>query len=709
MKIDLHCHTKQYKSGDSKKRNVDKKTFNEKINLAGVEIVAITNHNGFDKKQYESFLSQDYQVWPGIELDVQGDTSYGHVIVIVNPKEVEPFSKKIIELIGDDYNNFKMSINELVEFTNSFDSIVICHYGKKPCLDDLDINTISSQISSNLFLEPSNLTSAGIFLAHNKHSLLGSDVKDWSKYEEYSFPELKMGVDSFEHFKLLIKKDKEVIKTFINKKNKEKLEIAPFEDKKDKIKMDIYNDVNIIIGGKGCGKTKILKELENYYNTKQSDCVSSYYANEQSIKYESIIKRELVESDFSIFNCCNMKEEFENIKNWKIPSVESTSKYYQWILNRKSAGKFGFFESSFNELINAENYINEHNRIKKSYESIESIFKIEIQNYLNNEDSRVLTNLLKKLLSSQRDRVILEFCKYNALKLEKFTIDKMKELYQIKKGNSSKPSSTGLLSLYANCKMVHDKASKISSLLYSSDKKIHKIIGQLPNKGFVYLSSYLTLNPQKTKFIVYNKKNVTYLREVAKILKSIVGNVFDGSLVKYISDFAEKTKSYELNSLIDFMQIHNETIITKVPNDFNNQKLYTPSNGEKSMLILNNALFKDANVYILDEPEMSVGHDYINNIIIPKIIELSKLNKIIIISTHDANIAVRTLPFTTIYRCEDVDMAKKTYIGNPFNDTMVDIFNDKNSVSWVETCINTLEGGTIALKERTATYGREKI
>lgn len=68
---------------------------------------------------------------------------------------------------------------------------------------------------------------------------------------------------------------------------------------------------------------------------------------------------------------------------------------------------------------------------------------------------------------------------------------------------------------------------------------------------------------------------------------------------------------------------------------------YTPSDGEKSMLQIAH-VFTDASkeIFILDEPELSVGLDYISRRIIPKIIELANLDKTIIISTHDVNIAL---------------------------------------------------------------------
>ncbi len=73
MKIDLHCHTKKTKQGDPFTRNVTPELFEEKVSIAGVSIVAITNHNCFDYNQYillKKKVENICDVWPGIELDI---------------------------------------------------------------------------------------------------------------------------------------------------------------------------------------------------------------------------------------------------------------------------------------------------------------------------------------------------------------------------------------------------------------------------------------------------------------------------------------------------------------------------------------------------------------------------------------------------------------------------------------------------------------
>ena len=58
MKVDFHCHTKSVKQGETEKRNIDSKRFAEIMNDANVKIVAITNHNEFDKEQYKEFIKE---------------------------------------------------------------------------------------------------------------------------------------------------------------------------------------------------------------------------------------------------------------------------------------------------------------------------------------------------------------------------------------------------------------------------------------------------------------------------------------------------------------------------------------------------------------------------------------------------------------------------------------------------------------------------
>jgi len=122
------------------------------------------------------------------------------------------------------------------------------------------------------------------------------------------------------------------------------------------------------------------------------------------------------------------------------------------------------------------------------------------------------------------------------------------------------------------------------------------------------------------------------------------------------------------------------------------------------MLNLHSELTEDKDVYLLDEPEKSLGNEYINDVIIPLINDKSRQGKKIFISTHDANIAVRTLPYNSIYRRHDKD-GYATYVGNPFSNNLICQEDQSKVLDWQKISMKTLEGGEAAFGERGKIYG----
>ena len=88
----------------------------------------------------------------------------------------------------------------------------------------------------------------------------------------------------------------------------------------------------------------------------------------------------------------------------------------------------------------------------------------------------------------------------------------------------------------------------------------------------------------------------------------------------------------------------------------------------------------------------------------PLLKEKALLGKKVIIATHDANIAVRTLPYNSIYRLYENGKGY-TMTGNPFSNSLKCIYNLKPDLDWKEISMKTLEGGKEAFGERGKIYG----
>ena len=223
MYIDLHCHTLKSEIGDSEKRNINKENFLRILRDRKVRIAAITNHNVFNKEQFYSFRdNDDIDVWPGIELDVKGHSSYGHCIIIANPNNVTEFSNTI-EKITSGYtpDNFKITIEDLCLSIGELNVIVFANYGSRTIVlnkEDLDLLKSSLKKLNPFYSEVSDLKSAGIITATNRNSLIGSGVTNWDKYNELNLPFLKTFIDSYTEFLSLIKKEDEIIKYIFKSK-----------------------------------------------------------------------------------------------------------------------------------------------------------------------------------------------------------------------------------------------------------------------------------------------------------------------------------------------------------------------------------------------------------------------------------------------------------------------------------------------------------
>ena len=233
MRVDLHCHTKSTKKGDGDGRNVTKDLFVQKVSDADVKIVAITNHNAFDIKQYyelKEAVAGFCQVWPGIEIDIQGKENKYHMIVVANPDNVEQFSKSIEELFnGKDIETCRIAVGEVHSKLNDCDVIYITHLCKTPSITDEEYKELVDLVGdeSRVFGEPQNNKSLGVFANHNYNVIIGSDVKNWNEYERSTFAELKLPVESFQQFCLLSKKDATVVATLLNKKQSFELIAKP--------------------------------------------------------------------------------------------------------------------------------------------------------------------------------------------------------------------------------------------------------------------------------------------------------------------------------------------------------------------------------------------------------------------------------------------------------------------------------------------------
>ena len=604
-------------------------------------------------------------------------------------------------------DQFTISINDVVDKFDSIDVIYIAHYhSKKPDLSDSDIEKLENLVSNpkRVLKEASNSISAGIYISHGHNSIYGSDVHNWNEYVTISkdLPELRLPVESFEQFCLLLDKDHTTINTILDKKTKETIRLNPFGDA-ELIEVEIYNDINILFGSKGTGKTEILKALSNYYNgiglktevyessEKKLDEVFDLKGNRYSIDSESL----------GIDNCLL---EFSSLKSAAEKNVTSLSAYLRYfsseatnkISKKIRIDKFTQFDEnspkrSFDEIKNNLKNIQEFKDYCSSDTSLKGIIGVEL--------FQELETLLEKIVKKVNNELGKRLVDYKSISLFNSLVELFVTEISRKTGQPKKPTKTGFYQYASNRISIEKVVNKILENISKPIPPQVKYVGDLGEKGKLFCTTNINIQDGKLTDSRYKHPlSTTKIPQklVAAQIQNISNHIYSNTLFEKISDLKNIESSETVNSIDDLLLFHRHFTL--------NGQIYTPSNGESSMILLQNELLKDKEIYLIDEPEKSLGNDYISDVIVPLIKDRARSGKRIIISTHDANIAVRTLPYNSIYREHDVN-GYYTYSGNPFSNSLICNSEEKANLDWKLISMKTLEGGETAFGERGKIYG----
>lgn len=712
MKIDIHVHTKKVKSGDSDSRAIEPKDFCDTISKTDVEICAITNHNHFDKNQYDSIVAlsePSFQTWPGVELDVIENNKRGHLIVVVNPKNSEKFNDLLNTLTaGKSADSFSISMGEIAQLFDPLDPIYIPHYlSKKPSISDDEIQVLTDKVTNKkrILKEATNSISAGIFVSHGHKSIYGSDIQDWNDYVNLSqnLPDLRLPVESFEQFCLLLDRDDSTINTILQKKNHEEITIRPFKEDTDPIIVEIFDDLNVLFGSKGTGKTEILKSLSEYYNNNGYK-TSVYESNDVSLdaRYDIGGKEFKLNKEELNINLC--ADEISLIRNATEGSVTSLKKYHEHFSKEeknKISNRIKVFGFSIVDSVGSDTRFKEINDFKKELNSFKDYIKSNplYKEIIEDDLFETLSETLDRVEDKVENSFENAFVKNNTIRLFNHLIKVFVAEKARKVGQPEKPLTTGFLE-YARSRIEIEIAlKKIINSLNHKFKPKAEFVGDLGQKGKLFCKTILVIEngkiPRDSELKPVTSVSKTPQREVAKQFETILNEVYSPNLFKQVSELNRIEHSSTISSVEDLLQFKKFFEVNFIP--------YKPSNGESAMILLHQELSENKDIYLIDEPEKSLGNDYINDFIVPLLKKHAYSGKRVIIATHDANIAVRTLPYKSIYRAHAMN-CYHTYMGNPFSNNLVCSEKEVDDLDWKETSMRTLEGGKKAFGERGKIY-----
>lgn len=712
MKIDIHTHTKQCKAGDAPSREIGPADFCEAVRATDVGIISITNHNVFDLEQFEEIVEEmdgDIQVWPGIELDVIDDGARGHLLVIVSPDKAREFSAIVDEITdGTTPDKFQTTIEDVLEQFDVLGPLYVGHYKqKKPNLSDeaLDKLVEGSANSARVIKEVANSISAGIYISHGHASIYGSDIHDWANYEEEArkLPDLRLPVESFEHFCLLLDKDPTTINTALDQKVSEDLILTPFEDG-TLIKLRVYNDINVVFGPKGTGKSCLLKAIAKHYSDTGIEA-EVYVSDSDRLDASFDLKGKNLSLNLDPLGINYCKDEIEKLREAQEVSVTSLSKYVGFFRTKttnKNAKRIKLKDIEPENTGGAERKFDEFNEAVEKADQFITFLQEHpaVRSELEEDEREKLIKTLSAILERFEDREWKSYAGWKEVALMNNAIEKFRKEVERKTGSPAKPTNTGFKKYAVNRANIEANAVAVIESFDTSIPLEKQLVGSLgPDKGELELRTVLKFqNGKISDGSLGKRKGIKKgsLKDFANAIRKIQSNAYKDDLFHHITVLNDIEDIEEIETVYELLLFKRYFAL--------NGKQYTPSSGEASMVMLQKELETDKEVYILDEPEKSLGNEYISDVIVPLIKERARAGKKVFLSTHDANIAVRTLPYCSVYRCHGSE-GYATYIGNPFSNDLSNPVDEEDRHDWKKVSMRTLEGGEDAFGERGKIYG----
>ncbi len=311
-----------------------------------------------------------------------------------------------------------------------------------------------------------------------------------------------------------------------------------------------------------------------------------------------------------------------------------------------------------------------------------------------------LTAILSNATAGLENKKFEKFVGAKAAALFNGIIEKFKVEVSRKTGTPTKPSGTGFREYALNRMNIEVATKKILNNIQKEIKSFENYVGSLDDKGELYCKTEILIqdgNIHAGRYKPVRSVKKSPQKKLADLINEIGLLIYSDQLFSVVAKLNAEEDIDSIPTILELLVFDRYFTI--------NGERYTPSTGENSMILLHRELSQEKDVYILDEPEKSVGNEYISNIIVPLIKEKAKLGRKIFIATHDANIAVRTLPYNSIYRHHD-QHGYGTYVGNPFSNSLVNIKLDSQVKDWKEVSMRTLEGGKEAFGERGKIYGK---
>ncbi|PQJ69670.1 PHP domain-containing protein [Polaribacter butkevichii] len=661
-KIDFHIHTVQ--SVSDRHFEFDIESLQEYVNLLKIDCIAITNHNLFDKIQFEEICKKlEIKVFPGIEIDLEG----GHLLLISENDILDDFAlkcQKVKDLIPtkDDSINYEQLIDI---FPNLKDYLLIPHYDKKPNIKPITLEKLGDNIIAG------EVTSLRKFKTCIKEAdkltpLIFSDCRFVENMSSY--PTRQTYVDVEETTLNAIKGclyDK--TKVFLSEEDGNDF----FQATDDGIMLS--TSLNVIVGGRSSGKTYTLDKIcENFDNVKYLRQFSLLQNDKENFKKLVTTRHSLVTENY----LKEFKDVVLDVNEIDLKSNEISLDKYLISLKKYASETNNLDTFSKCKLYNETKFtLDSLENLKKLISATETL--LETNEYKDIVNKHATDNSLKNL-------AIELIQKYNELYEQNLKKDWTNNLIESIKDSLKFRSTTTSIEEVDFSKIQSEKIKVQKFIKLVKNVQSEKIIDSKEIRGFKVLAK----TKKYTGAGQLKKKSKTNLRF------SDAFNNYENPykfLISLQNVGIEETEFYKYFVDIDYRTL--------------NKHGYEVSGGERSEFNLlheiSDALKHD--LLLIDEPESSFDNIFLKSEVNELIKEISKEIPVIVV-THNSTIGASINPNHLVFTQKTVNAGNvdyKVFFGHPTSKILKSVGGE--TIKNLDVLLNCLEAGEDAYNQRNIT------
>ncbi|WP_405328097.1 histidinol-phosphatase [Leeuwenhoekiella sp. LLG6367-2.1] len=661
-KIDFHIHTVQ--SVSDRHFEFDIESLQEYVNLLKIDCIAITNHNLFDKIQFQEICKKlEIKVFPGIEIDLEG----GHLLLISENDILDDFAikcQKVKDLIPtkDDSINYEQLIDI---FPNLNDYLLIPHYDKKPNIKPITLKKLGDNIIAG------EVTSLRKFKTCIKEAdkltpLIFSDCRFVENMSSY--PTRQTYVDVEETTLNAIKGclyDK--TKVFLSEEDGNDF----FQATDDGIMLS--TSLNVIVGGRSSGKTYTLDKIcENFDNVKYLRQFSLLQNDKENFKKLVTTRHSLVTENY----LKEFKDVVLDVNEIDLKSNEISLDKYLISLKK--------YASEANNL-DTFSKCKLYNETKFTLDSLENLKKL-----ISATETLLETNEYKDIVNKHATDISLKnlaielIQKYNELYEQNLKKDWTNNLIESIKDSLKFRSTTTSIEEVDFSKIQSEKIKVEKFIKLVKNVQSEKIIDSKEIRGFKVLAK----TKKYTGAGQLKKKSKTNLRF------SDAFNNYENPykfLISLQNVGIEETEFYKYFVDIDYRTL--------------NKHGYEVSGGERSEFNLlheiSDALKHD--LLLIDEPESSFDNIFLKSEVNELIKEISKEITVIVV-THNSTIGASINPNHLVFTQKTVNAGNvdyKVFFGHPTSKILKSVGGE--TIKNLDVLLNCLEAGEDAYNQRNIT------